>query len=217
MNTNIAANSSRWTTWLARVSLTGWRDSDDERLAIDGAATVLVLTVTVACLDGHLHDLWAWCALLFVAIRLAGEAVADRNRHLQDAHAEAGIDSPGQAIRAAEEMLSVVAVGQRARCDRQSARLWLTSAVYPFAALLYAASPLGNGKGMAWVHAQALQMADPDDAAVWRHAALEAAEADARMYDWLTRVADLDARQRASIGVAMREAVAARLESGRPR
>lgn len=217
MTTNVSGNSSRWATWLARVSLTDWRDSDDERLAIDCAAIVLVLTVTVACLDGHLHDVWAWLSLLVVGIRLLGEAVADHHGRLQRVHAEAGIDSPGQAIRAAEEMLSVVAVGQGARCDRQSARLWLTSAVYPFAALLYAASPLGNGKGMAWVHAQASQMADPDDGAVWRHAALEVAVADARMSDWLTGVADLDARQRASIGVAMREAVAAHLESGRPR
>lgn len=211
MSTNISGSSSRWATWLARVSLTGWRDSDDERLAIDCAAIVLVLTVTVAGLDGHLHVLWAWFVLLFVGIRLLGEAVGDHHRGMRGVHAQAGIDSPAQAIRAAEEMLSVVAVGQRARCDRQSARLWLTSAVYPFAALLYAASPLGNGKGMTWVHEQASQMADPDDAEVWRHAA------DARMSDWLTRVADLDARQRASIGMAMREAVAARLESGRPR
>ena len=195
-----------WARWLERVSLVSEHDSSSTRIAIQVALGIAAVGSTLAYLDGRLPQLLAWIMLAALGIRLAGEAVADRRVAGRWGPYGARIDlidSPGQAIKMAQQMLRRAAAAKQESGDVHTARLWLTVAVCPFAALLYAASPVGTGKGRQWVHATARALADPNDTTAWQLAASAVGAVDAGMYEWIGRHAPWDRRLRASLGKAM--------------
>jgi hypothetical protein len=97
----------------------------------------------------------------------------------------AAVTSPAAAVHLADEPLALLAVGRAAavpatevvataaqglprRPPPFGAHVWTGLAVEPLAALLCAASPIGDGHGIEWVRdtAARLDSADPDDP-VW--------------------------------------------------
>ncbi|WP_396910519.1 type IV secretion system protein VirD4 [Mycolicibacterium sp.] len=82
----------------------------------------------------------------------------------------AEVDSAHAAIVQAEILLRV---GRAGLGRDRPADIWDVQAVHPLAALLFAASPLGNGLGIGWVQA-ALDNVDPEDVQSpgWAQAAL---------------------------------------------
>jgi len=119
-----------------------------------------------------------------------------------------GIGSPHDAVDLAEAMLE--SVSRQHKTDE----VWASFAAAPLAGLLYAASPCGNGKGIAWVN---YAIGDPDADVTrpsWGQAA-EICRSQARMLaDALTRIAAIDSRQRQSVGYVMREAITPWLPAG---
>jgi hypothetical protein len=134
----------------------------------------------------------------------------------------AAVTSPAAAVRLADETLALIAVGRAAavptaRSTRVSivasaprglprrpppfgAHVWTGLAVEPLAALLCAASPIGQGHGIAWVRdtAARLDSADPD-APIW-DCALQSTPRGARhLRDALAHLRELEPRQRRSV------------------
>jgi hypothetical protein len=62
------------------------------------------------------------------------------------------INTPDQAVTAANTMMQMSAVGLGSGVDQVSdAGIWESNTEGPLAAMLYAASPRGNGAGIGWV------------------------------------------------------------------
>jgi hypothetical protein len=81
--------------------------------------------------------------------------------------------------------------------------VWRSNALAPLAGVLYAASPCGNGEGIAWVSYATMTV----DGAGWREAA-EICRADVWMLaDVLDRTAKMDPRQRESLRRTIRLAI----------
>ena len=81
-------------------------------------------------------------------------------------------------------------------------------AVQPLAALLFAASPVGNGQGMDWVRA-AVANVDPEDVRSpgWAHAALLCEGPAPVLGHSVVRTLTCECRQRDSIVMAVRAAI----------
>lgn len=126
------------------------------------------------------------------------------------------ITTPDQAVTAANTMMQMSAVGLGSGADQVSdAGIWEANTEGPLSAMLYAASPMGNSKGMDWVLLAVDNMAklDPDaDRSLLKEPGWAAAAHIVRdipyWYNALTRTLDMDARQRDSIALTMRKAVA---------
>ena len=114
-----------------------------------------------------------------------------------------GIGWPKDALDVADALLESVP-GQHI-----SEQLWASLAAVPLAGLLYAASPCGNGEGIAWIgHASANTACS-----MFEHRAGEAADICLRagvplLADGLLRAAGLMPRQRDSVREMIRLAVA---------
>jgi type IV secretion system protein VirD4 len=118
-----------------------------------------------------------------------------------------GIGTPCDALIVAETLLQIAAVAvEHAHpvCDRGG---WESQAAGVLAAVLYAASPRGNGAGMAWVVA-AVANTGVDDGANpgWLRAA-SLCRAKPALAHALLRVWGMGARQRDSMVITMREAL----------
>jgi type IV secretion system protein VirD4 len=115
------------------------------------------------------------------------------------------VDSAHTAIIHAETLLGV---GRPGLGRSRPADFWEVQAVQPLAALLFAASPVGNGQGMDWVRA-ALSNVDPEDVRSpgWAHAALRCSVAAGGLGRSVVRTLTCDARQRDSIVAAVRAAI----------
>ncbi|MBU8826481.1 type IV secretion system protein VirD4 [Mycolicibacterium goodii] len=115
------------------------------------------------------------------------------------------VDSPHTAIVQAETLLRV---GRPGLGRSRPADFWDVQAVQPLAALLFAASPLGNGQGMDWVRA-ALANVDPEDVQSpgWAHAAMRCSVSAPVLGQSVVRTLTCDPRQRDSIVAAVRAAI----------
>jgi hypothetical protein len=120
------------------------------------------------------------------------------------------IRTTDQAVTAANTMMQMSAVGLGSGIDQVSdAGIWESNTEAPLAAMLYAASPCGNGKGIEWV-LLAVDNVRQDDkygtAPGWYSAAQLVAD-QLLFRNALLRTLDMDARQRDSIALTMRKAV----------
>ena len=117
----------------------------------------------------------------------------------------AGVDNAHAAIVQAETLLSV---GRAGLGRSRPADIWDVQAVQPLAALLFAASPVGNGQGMDWVRA-AVANVDPEDVRSpgWAHAALLCEGPAPVLGRSVVRTLTCECRQRDSIVMAVRAAI----------
>ncbi|WP_236724667.1 type IV secretory system conjugative DNA transfer family protein, partial [Mycobacterium avium] len=120
------------------------------------------------------------------------------------------ISTPDQAVTAANTMMQMSAVGLGSSIDQVSdAGIWEANTEGPLAAMLYAASPCGHGKGIEWVllAVDNLEKDDKDpDAPGWHSAAREVAGLPL-FRNALLRTLAMEAKQRDSIALTMRKAV----------
>jgi Type IV secretory system Conjugative DNA transfer len=130
------------------------------------------------------------------------------------------ISTPDEAVTAANTMMQMAAVGFGSGADQVSdGGVWEANAETPLSAMLYAASPRGNGEGMTWVlHAvdNVRKPAPPKEGQPppepvgpgWWMAAQSAAIREIPLFrNALLRTLDMDRRQRDSIALTMRKSV----------
>ena len=120
------------------------------------------------------------------------------------------ISTPDQAVTTANTMMQMSAVGLGSGIDQVSdAGIWESNTEAPLAAMLYAASPRGNGKGIEWV-LLAVDNLEEDkhapDAPGW-HSAARCVAGLPLFRNALLRTLAMDPRQRDSIALTMRKAV----------
>lgn len=124
------------------------------------------------------------------------------------------ISTPDQAVTMANTMMQMSAVGLGSGVDQVSdAGIWEANTEAPLAAMLYAASPRGNNKGIGWVLLAVDNMTKPNpkaraatDVPGWYSAARENASLPL-FRNALMRTLAMDAKQRDSIALTMRKAV----------
>ena len=120
------------------------------------------------------------------------------------------ISTPDQAVTAANTMMQMSAVGLGSGIDQVSdAGIWEANTEAPLAAMLYAASPCGHGKGIEWVLLAVDNLAKDDkdpDAPGW-HSAARHVSSQPLFRNALMRTLAMDPRQRDSIALTMRKAV----------
>jgi hypothetical protein len=113
------------------------------------------------------------------------------------------LSEPADATTVARALLH----GPRGDVHRGS--LWKSVAATPLAAMLYAASTCGNGKGIEWVLMAVNNLQEDNaspDAPGWHSAARDAAAVPV-LQDALLRTLSMDPRQRDSIVMTMRDAL----------
>lgn len=120
------------------------------------------------------------------------------------------IRTPDQAVTAANTMMQMSAVGMGSGIDQVSdAGIWESNTEGPLAAMLYAASPCGNNKGIEWVLLAVDNIRKDDkqpDAPGW-YSAANVVAAQPLFRNALLRTLAMDAKQRDSIALTMRKAV----------
>ncbi|SOJ57022.1 hypothetical protein MSIMFB_04500 [Mycobacterium simulans] len=112
------------------------------------------------------------------------------------------VTSPAEAVEYAEALLTSSA--------KPGCEFWAAGAVGPLAGMLYAASPRGNNEGIGWltrVAAATTPEALADTAQGWR-SAIPYLTDQPILGNALQRVLELDARQRDSVVMTMRDALA---------
>ena len=120
------------------------------------------------------------------------------------------ITTPDQAVTVANTMMQMSAVGLGSGIDQVSdAGIWESNTEAPLAAMLYAASPRGNGKGIEWVLLAVDNLKEDKtnpDVPGW-HAAARYVASQPLFRNALLRTLAMDPRQRDSIALTMRKAV----------
>jgi type IV secretion system protein VirD4 len=120
------------------------------------------------------------------------------------------IRTPDQAVTAANTMMQMSAVGLGSGVDQVSdAGIWEANTEGPLAAMLYAASPRGNGAGIEWVLLAVDNMRRDRQLTIepgWQMAA-EIVRDRPLFHNALMRTLDMDPKQRDSIALTMRKAV----------
>lgn len=109
------------------------------------------------------------------------------------------VETLSQAFGFAQDVLTL---------SRPARDLWHEAAVLPLTALVYTAARQGDQLPWLWL-AQTVEMlssGEPD--AAWREVTSAVGHVDDQLCRWVSRTADLDARQRASVAAAMRDAIA---------
>jgi len=84
--------------------------------------------------------------------------------------------------------------------------LWRTVAQRPLAALVYAASE--QPWPLAWLEEMVGQLGGDDEDGAWRAAVEAVGPVDSRLCEWVKSASAMERRQRGSVAVVMREAVA---------
>jgi hypothetical protein len=120
------------------------------------------------------------------------------------------IRTPDQAVTAANTMMQMSAVGLGPGIDQVSdAGIWEANTEGPLAAMLYAASPRGNGAGIEWVLLAVDNMRIGRQLTIepgWQMAA-EIVRDRPLFHNALMRTLGMDPKQRHSIALTMRKAV----------
>lgn len=114
----------------------------------------------------------------------------------------ARVTSPAEAVEYAQALLTTSA--------RPGCEFWAEAAVGPLAGMLYAASPRGNNEGVRWLVTAAAATtpeALADTAQGWRSAVPYLADQPV-LGNSLQRALELDPRQRDSLVMTMRDALA---------
>ncbi|ORV08032.1 type IV secretory system conjugative DNA transfer family protein [Mycolicibacterium fallax] len=124
------------------------------------------------------------------------------------------IDTPYEALTVAETIMQMATVGLGSGADQVSdGGIWESQAAGPLAAFLFAASPMGNGKGMPWV----LEAVDNIDPEKFTEPGWAAAAGLCHAYPVLAlgmmRILEMDPRQRDSVAITMRKAITPWLRS----
>ncbi len=120
------------------------------------------------------------------------------------------IRTPADAVTAADALLKISRVGRGCRIDRfSSSTIWICMSEGPLAAMLYAASPCGNGEGIRWVLVALDNTGEtlPDSTTPGWYQAARIVEDSPLLHDALMRTLAMDYRQRASVLWAMRDAL----------
>jgi hypothetical protein len=120
----------------------------------------------------------------------------------------ASIFTPHEALTVAETIMQMATVGFGSGADQVSdGGIWESQAAGPLAALLYAASPAGNGEGMGWV-LRAVDNLDADRRSEpgWHQAAYVCHRFQVLALGML-RILDMEPRQRDSVAITMRKAI----------
>ncbi|KAA1250171.1 type IV secretory system conjugative DNA transfer family protein [Mycobacterium simiae] len=120
------------------------------------------------------------------------------------------ITTPDQAVTAANTMMQMSAVGLGSGIDQVSdAGIWEANTEAPLAAMLYAASPRGNAKGIGWVllAVDNLRKDDKSPNAPGWYSAARCVGDQPLFRNALLRTLAMDPRQRDSIALTMRKAV----------
>jgi hypothetical protein len=129
------------------------------------------------------------------------------------------IGTPDEAVTAANTMMQMAAVGFGSGADQVSdGGVWEANAETPLSAMLYAASPCGNGEGMTWVLNAVDNVRKPDppeegkkpkplEPGWWMAAQSKAIRELPLFRNALLRTLDMDPRQRDSIALTMRKSV----------
>ncbi|NTY62579.1 type IV secretory system conjugative DNA transfer family protein [Mycolicibacterium sphagni] len=120
------------------------------------------------------------------------------------------IETPLEALTIAENIMQMATVGMGSGADQVSdGGVWESQASGPLAAFLYAASPNGNGMGMDWV-LKAVDNMDTTETGATQPGWLQAA-ALCHQYEVLaigmTKILNMEARQRDSVAITMRKAI----------
>lgn len=122
----------------------------------------------------------------------------------------ANIFTPYEALTVAETVMQMATVGLGSGADQVSdGGVWESQAAGPLAAFLYAASPMGNNQGMDWV-LKAVDNIDTTSAGAARPGWVQAAAICHRfevLAVGMTRILDMEARQRDSVAITMRKAI----------
>jgi hypothetical protein len=120
------------------------------------------------------------------------------------------IRTPDQAVTAANTMMQMSAVGLGSGVDQVSdAGIWEANTEGPLAAMLYVASPRGNGAGIEWVLLAVDNMRIDRQLTIepgWQMVA-EIVRDRPLFHNALMRTLDMDPKQRDSIALTMRKAV----------
>ncbi|MGV7918600.1 type IV secretory system conjugative DNA transfer family protein [Mycobacterium kansasii] len=123
----------------------------------------------------------------------------------------ANIFTPYEALTVAETIMQMATVGLGSGADQVSdGGVWESQAAGPLAAFLYAASPMGNNEGMDWVLRSVDNIDTTSKQAGKKPGWLQAA-AICHRYEVLamgmTRILDMEPRQRDSVAITMRKAI----------
>lgn len=123
----------------------------------------------------------------------------------------ANIFTPYEALTVAETIMQMAAVGLGSGADQVSdGGVWESQAAGPLAAFLYAASPMGNNEGMDWV-LRAVDNIDTTSKQAGKKPGWLQAAAICHRYEVLamgmTRILDMEPRQRDSVAITMRKAI----------
>jgi len=123
----------------------------------------------------------------------------------------ATIFTPYEALTVAETIMQMATVGLGSGADQVSdGGVWESQAAGPLAAFLYAASPMGNNLGMDWVLKAVDNIKTTDKNAASKPGWLQAA-AICHRYEVLalgmTRILEMEPRQRDSVAITMRKAI----------
>lgn len=123
----------------------------------------------------------------------------------------ANIFTPYEALTVAETIMQMATVGLGSGADQVSdGGVWESQAAGPLAAFLYAASPMGNNEGMDWV-LRAVDNIDTTSKQAGKKPGWLQAAAICHRYEVLamgmTRILDMEPRQRDSVAITMRKAI----------
>jgi len=200
------------------------------------AATTVLWGSAAVCVSSKDDLMWRVCERRWgpkqvIDLRPDYSAVFPPDADIRSFDPTAMIRTPDQAVTAANTMMQMSAVGLGSGIDQVSdAGIWEANSEGPLAAMLYAASPCGNGEGIEWVlHAvdnikkpqrgqspesngqQALELSALQRPVEplrpgWYSAALQVRD-QPLFRNALLRTMDMDPRQRDSIALTMRKAV----------
>nr|VTP02039.1 Conjugal transfer protein TraG [Mycobacterium riyadhense] len=123
----------------------------------------------------------------------------------------ATIFTPTEALTVAETIMQMATVGLGSGADQVSdGGVWESQAAGPLAAFLYAASPMGNNEGMDWV-LRAVDNIDTTSKEAGKKPGWLQAAAICHRYEVLamgmTRILEMEPRQRDSVAITMRKAI----------
>lgn len=157
---------------------------------------------------------WPWILLWMLAAIVIGYDVRlERLKRRWRRTSTLRVETLTQAFGFAQTALTVTAsspqVGRRGRASSPASErlLWHEAAVLPLTALVYTAAKRGGQDAWPWLTHTVEMLSTGDHDAAWRRSAVAVSLVDDELSRWVSRVWEMDARQRASVAAAMRQAI----------